>query len=1154
MNKFISTLIIIFISFLLFSNNLFAKSAPPGTGKSDVKANILIMLDRSGSMGWSAPATAPVTNPHDTVIDSNNNHWASEHNQSKIKKYNGAGKLLKEIRGNGGSGQQQFRHPGKIAVDTNDNVYVIDTGNRRILSYDSNGNWRCTSSVINSGIWNSNFADIEISLANQIVLTLEQTAQVYDTSCRVTQTVTHNVGSGPYAIDDNGKAYYYNTTSGTLSRYSSTGVFGTVEKIETNLPQKSNLGSPVDMEVDSSNRLYILSSTQSRIYVYNSTTFDHLCIIGDGRGSSSRSGHLLDPKGFSVMGDKVYVADSSNNRIVKFLMSTACTGGASITGNPSFDGVYGKSESRIAIARRVLKKLITDTALTTGANFGLSEWGSTARIRVPISKNGAALIYTDLDNFPTNQGTNLDVGMNNSKAYWTGGQSPIDPKAGCQQNYNIVFSDGQWSDRTASSTTKWLLDNKGVKTFALGYAGFGSIRNYQKIATNGGTKDPLFAEDEEQLLQKLTYAIKQVLQSRLTFTSPVIMPDMTSGDSIYQALFNYKKDHQWQGRLIRYKLKSDGGVGAKQWDAGIKLDNKAADTRSIWTAHVNLATSLNNFTTSNASVLRSELYSGSVMGSMSETTQIINFTRGYDSFDEDKDGSTIDERWKLADIYHSNPVLVAKPNAGEDTSNKNSDDYYRHQNNYKAFKNKWSSRPVTILAGSNGGMLHAFSNVSGDEKWAFIPPSIIPKLRRVNGGQANKSISIYGVDGSPVIKDIYSNGSWKTVAVFGMGEGEHSYSALDITDINAPKHMWTFRNDPSNSIVSYWNANGQKTDVDYASVTPERDYSKLGQAVSTPRIIRIKVGTTDKWVAIFGAGGNGGAATAYGSAVYVIDIADKGKVLKKIDVPDKVGNSVVNSVVSAVIPVTAETTTTAVYEGALVYFADFESKLWKLNLTNKGTLYELQKLFDGEATVTNQRRVFHDVTLSLDDNSKLWAFFGTGDRYNIAAENSLINNRLFAIKDDNYPTFKTGVTSITAAQCKNVTSAGAGCPTAADDGWFVNLDANEKVSGSAAIFDRVVYFPRYIPNKLNPCNPGKAFLSAHGYTCGNTLKKINLGDGMATTPIIYKGKIYIGISGAPGSSIGSGWNAVDNLIIGNTISGSGGSSNTFSIKSWRQLF
>ena len=97
MNKFIGILIsVLLISFTL-SNNLFAKSAPPGTGKSDVKANILIMLDRSGSMGWTAPATAPVTNPFDAVIDSSGNHWASEHNQSRVKKYSGGGKLLKQI-------------------------------------------------------------------------------------------------------------------------------------------------------------------------------------------------------------------------------------------------------------------------------------------------------------------------------------------------------------------------------------------------------------------------------------------------------------------------------------------------------------------------------------------------------------------------------------------------------------------------------------------------------------------------------------------------------------------------------------------------------------------------------------------------------------------------------------------------------------------------------------------------------------------------------------------------------------------------------------------------------------------------------------------------------------------------------------------------
>ena len=1157
MNKILTILAVLSLSLSISSNHVYAKSAPPGTGKSDVKANILIMLDRSGSMGWTAPSTAPVNNPHDVVMDSNNAHWATEYNRSYIKKYNAGGKLLKEIRGNGGSGQQQFRFPGKIAIDSGDNIYFIDTGNKRIMSYDSSGNWRCTSQTFPNNSTHIH-ADIEVTPGNLILVNQQGVAYIYNTGCSLTSTITPDPNYynsvGPHAIDQNNKSYYFDNNTQVLTRFdNSSSYFMQVDKTEANLTHKSSLGAPYDIEVDGSNRLYILSSTNHKIYVYNATTFAHLCTIGDGYGSRTDLGQLRNARGFGVLGDKVFVGDTDNSRIVKYQMAL-CTGGASLTGTASFDGLYGKSEKRIAIARRVLKKLVSDTALTTGANFGLQEWGSSARIRIPVSKNGAAQIYTDLDNFPTGGGTYLDRGMDNSKAYWTGSQSPISKKANCQQNYNIVFSDGQWWGTSNIATASWLVANKGVKTFALGYAGYGNTSNYQRLATAGGTKTPLFADDEEQLLQQLTYAIKQVLQSRLTFTAPVIMPDVTSGDSIYQAVFNYKKDHQWEGRLLRYKLKSDGTVGAKQWDAGVKLDARAADTRSIWTASPNVPVNLNNFVAANQSVLRSELYLGGTIGTIAETTNLINFTRGVDTFDEDLDGSTTDERWKLADIYNSNPTLVNNPSSGMDTADKNSDEYYRSQNGYKAFKDRWKGRATTILAGSNGGMLHAFNNVDGSEKWAFIPPSLLPKLRNVNSGKANKTNSIYGVDGSPVVKDIFHNGAWKTVAVFGMGEGEHSYSALDITNIDAPKHMWTFKNDPSTQTVTYWNSVGTKTEEAYSSVTAARDYSKLGQAVSTPRIIRIQSGGNDKWVAIFGAGGNGGAATAYGSAVYIIDIADGGKVVRKIDIADKAGNKVTNSVIASMVPVTPDTTSTANYKGALVYFADFESKLWKLNLTNKGTMYELQQLFDGEATDTNGRRVFHDVTLSLDDNSKLWAFFGTGDRYNIADEDPQIKNRILAIKDTNYPVFKSTAASVTAAKCKNVTSSAASCPDASHQGWYVDLLANEKVTGSSAIMDRVVYFPRYIPNKLNPCNPGSATLSAHAYTCGNTLKKFNLGSGMATSPIIYKGKIYIGISGAPGSGMGSGWTSKDNLIIGNTISGSGGSSNSFSIKSWRQVF
>ena len=65
---------------------------------------------------------------------------------------------------------------------------------------------------------------------------------------------------------------------------------------------------------------------------------------------------------------------------------------------------------------------------------------------------------------------------------------------------------------------------------------------------------------------------------------------------------------------------------------------------------------------------------------------------------------------------------------------------------------------------------------------------------------------------------------------------------------------------------------------------------------------------------------------------------DEGKILKTIDITDKSGNNVVNSV-PQVLFLTADGTSLANYYGAMAYFADYENKLWKLNLSNQGTLY-----------------------------------------------------------------------------------------------------------------------------------------------------------------------------------------------------------------------
>ena len=85
-----------------------------------------------------------------------------------------------------------------------------------------------------------------------------------------------------------------------------------------------------------------------------------------------------------------------------------------------------------------------------------------------------------------------------------------------------------------------------------------------------------------------------------------------------------------------------------------------------------------------------------------------------------------------------------------------------------------------------------------------------------------------------------------------------------------------------------------------------------------------------------------------------------------------------------------------------------------------------------------------------------------------------------------------------------------------------NLEKNEKTTGKATVSNRTVYFPRYIPNSNNPCNPGNAYLSSHDYKCGNVLQNVSLGAGVASEAIIYKNKIYVGLSGTTSSGTGSG--------------------------------
>ena len=89
------------ISFVLLTSNAFSKALPPGSGIGDVPANVLILLDRSGSMSERMVAGAGVYYPMGQVFDSNGDVYVAQL-MNGIKKLTYDTKLVDKSFGNSG--------------------------------------------------------------------------------------------------------------------------------------------------------------------------------------------------------------------------------------------------------------------------------------------------------------------------------------------------------------------------------------------------------------------------------------------------------------------------------------------------------------------------------------------------------------------------------------------------------------------------------------------------------------------------------------------------------------------------------------------------------------------------------------------------------------------------------------------------------------------------------------------------------------------------------------------------------------------------------------------------------------------------------------------------------------------------------------------
>jgi type IV pilus assembly protein PilY1 len=591
-------------------------------------------------------------------------------------------------------------------------------------------------------------------------------------------------------------------------------------------------------------------------------------------------------------------------------------------------------------------------------------------------------------------------------------------------------------------------------------------------AKNGGG-NYYEAYNAASLANALNAAISAVLNATYSFATPVVPSTGTSGNGrAYLASFQSNPSHPfWKGYLKAYNRDSNGLIPvdanglplatALAWEGGQQLSTTADTSRTVYTA---ISGARANFTDSNSSITNTMLNASS----STEKNNIIDFLRGLDTYDEDDDGITSEQRqWKLGDIFHSTPALVTPPFL------------FTTDTSYNTFKTTSSvaGRPTVLLAGANDGMMHAIRESDGAELWSYIPPDLLDNVKDLTAAIAQHE---FYVDSSPIVADVKigATPAWKTAAVFGLRRGGRQYYGLDITDTASPGVLWS---------------------------TPFTD-SKIGETWSEPAIGKVRMsGGGEKWVAFVGGGYDTGQNNNTGKVFYVIDMADGSKLWEYYKSGSPTDDKQYMNFSLASNPTAVDLDNDGFIDH--MYIGDVGGQLWKFDVSAAATLsgglvtnWTGKRVFAAASSQTNPpaageyypaQGIYGAPTLAYDADGNLWVFFGTGDRNHPMSTST---NRFYGFKDD--PNNMTNGSVVTESSLVNRTN-NTGTVT---QGWYIVLASTEKVLAAADVFNKTVLFTTFTPTTAVTCGAGGGSAKLYAVNMLNGDAAVNLANGVVLEP------------------------------------------------------
>jgi sugar lactone lactonase YvrE len=263
---------------------------------------------------------AKFKNPRGIAIDSENNIYVVDSGNSQVKKFDSTGKFLL-LWGSVGTGYGQFKNPAGIFADQN-YIYVADTGNARIQKFDKSGNFVYSWGTFGDepGMFRtpvalaaSKLGDLFVSDSGQNKILVFDSNGQYKDEIRSLLTAAAKFSSTNYITFDSKNNFYVVSDDNRVLQFSEIGTF--IRSFGTTGEKDGQFNKPSAIATDSRGNLYVTDTDNHRVQKFDSR--GNFLVSWGSLGTGPVQ--FKEPVGITVDSkNSVYVVDRANDNVQKF--------------------------------------------------------------------------------------------------------------------------------------------------------------------------------------------------------------------------------------------------------------------------------------------------------------------------------------------------------------------------------------------------------------------------------------------------------------------------------------------------------------------------------------------------------------------------------------------------------------------------------------------------------------------------------------------------------------------------------------------------------------------------------------------------------------------------------------------------------------------